>query len=204
MASVTIDTPHGPARAHMQPVADARAALVIGHGAGGGVKAGDLVAAARAANELGISVALVEQPYRVAGRRSPAPARQLDAAWLAVVTKLRTRRFKGLPLIAGGRSSGARVACRTAAETSAAALLCLAFPVHPPGRGDDPSKSRLPELDSVTVPTLVVQGENDPFGMPPPGPNRSVVVLPGDHSLRATGQVATAVTEWLLVLLAAL
>jgi predicted alpha/beta-hydrolase family hydrolase len=83
-------------------------------------------------------------------------------------------------------------------------VLCLAFPVHPPGRRDDPSKSRLPELDSVTVPTLVVQGENDPFGMPPPGPNRSVVVLPGDHSLRATGQVATAVTEWLLVLLAAL
>jgi predicted alpha/beta-hydrolase family hydrolase len=204
MASVTIDTPHGPARAHMQPVADARAALVLGHGAGGGVKAGDLVAAARAANELGISVALVEQPYRVAGRRSPAPARQLDAAWLAVVTKLRARRFRGLPLIAGGRSSGARVACRTAAEAGAAAVLCLAFPVHPPGRGDDPSKGRLPELDSVTVPTLVVQGENDPFGMPPPGPNRSVVTLPGDHSLRATAQVAAAVAEWLLVLLAAL
>jgi predicted alpha/beta-hydrolase family hydrolase len=149
-------------------------------------------------------VALVEQPYRVAGRRSPAPARQLDAAWLAVVTKLRARRFRGLPLIAGGRSSGARVACRTAAEAGAAAVLCLAFPVHPPGRGDDPSKGRLPELDSVTVPTLVVQGENDPFGMPPPGPNRSVVTLPGDHSLRATAQVAAAVAEWLLVLLAAL
>jgi predicted alpha/beta-hydrolase family hydrolase len=177
---------------------------VLGHGAGGGVKAGDLVAATRAANELGVSVALVEQPYRVAGRRSPAPARQLDVAWLAVVSKLRARRLKGLPLIVGGRSSGARVACRTAAEADAAAVLCLAFPVHPPGRGDDPSKSRLPELDSVTVPTLVIQGANDPFGMPPAGPHRSVVTLPGDHSLRATGQVGAAVSEWLFVLLAAL
>jgi hypothetical protein len=178
--------------------------MVLGHGAGGGVKAPDLLAATHAANELDVSVALVEQPYRVAGRRSPAPAHQLDAAWLAVVTRLRARRFKELPMICGGRSSGARVACRTAADADAAAILCLAFPVHPPGRGDDPSKSRLPELDAVTVPVLVVQGQNDPFGMPPPGANRSVVTLPGDHSLRAARPVEAAVSEWLLVLLATL
>ena len=204
MTTVTIGTPHGPARAHPHPIKGARAALVLGHGAGGGVGAPDLVAATRAAHEHDVSVVLVEQPYRVAGRRSPAPARQLDAAWLAVLAALRSRRLRGLPLIAGGRSSGARVACRTAAEAGAAAVLCLAFPVHPPGRGDDPSKSRVGELDAVTVPTLVVQGERDPFGMPPPGPNRSVVTVAGDHSLRSTGAVAAAVSEWLLVVLAAL
>src|SRR5436190_16560272 len=125
-----VDTPHGPARVHVRTAESPRAALVLGHGAGGGVGAPDLVAAANAAHESGITVALVEQPYRVAGRRSPAPARQLDEAWLAVVPEL----FPDLPLIVGGRSAGARVACRTAAETGAKAVLCLAFPVHPPGR----------------------------------------------------------------------
>jgi len=144
-----------------------RATLVLGHGAGGGVTAPDLVAATQVANGNEITVALVEQPYRVAGRKSPAPAKQLDAAWTAVLEHLREDELEGLPLIAGGRSSGARVACRTAAATHARAVLCLAFPVHPPGKGDDPSKSRLPELDAVEVPVLVVQGESDPFGMPP-------------------------------------
>jgi predicted alpha/beta-hydrolase family hydrolase len=204
VSTVTIDTPHGPARAHPHPVKGARAAMVLGHGAGGGVGAPDLLAATSAAQDHGVSVVLVEQPYRVAGRRSPAPARQLDSAWLAVLRTLRTRRLRGLPLIAGGRSSGARVACRTAAEADAAAVLCLAFPVHPPGRGDDPSKSRLGELDAVAVPALVVQGEKDPFGMPPAGPNRSVVAVSGDHSLRSTKAVAAAVSDWLLVVLAAL
>src|SRR5207253_2837138 len=119
-----------------------------------------------AAQAAGVSVALVEQPYLVAGRRSPAPARQLDAAWAAVVTELRAGSLEGLPLMTGGRSAGARVACRTAADLDPVAVLCLAFPVYPPGRGDDPSKSRLYELDGVRVPTLVVQGESDPFGMP--------------------------------------
>ena len=146
--------------------------------------------AAKAANEAGLSVALVEQPYRVAGRRSPAPAKQLDEAWLAVVQQL----FPGLPLIVGGRSAGARVACRTAAATEAVAVLCLAFPVHPPGR---PEKTRLAELDAVTVPTLVVQGQSDPFGMPPDGPNRMVVRIPGTHSLRSSTIVAAAVSDWL-------
>jgi predicted alpha/beta-hydrolase family hydrolase len=204
MSTVSVDTPHGPARAHLHPVKGARAALVLGHGAGGGVGASDLVAVTGAARALDVSVVLVEQPYRVAGRRSPAPARQLDAAWLAVAEQLRARRLRGLPLVVGGRSSGARVACRTAADAGAAAVICLAFPVHPPGRGDDPSKSRLGELEAVTVPVLVIQGESDPFGMPPPGPNRSVVRIPGDHSLRASKAVAAAISEWLPICLALL
>ena len=173
------------------------AALVLGHGAGGGVEAPDLVAATKAARGADLSVALVEQPYRVAGRRSPAPAPQLDAAWTAVLSQLRDDALSGLPLVTGGRSAGARVACRTAADVGAVAVLCLAFPVHPPGRGDDPTKSRLPELDAVSVPTLVVQGESDPFGMPPDGPNRTVVRIPGNHSLRSTGAVSAAVSDWL-------
>jgi predicted alpha/beta-hydrolase family hydrolase len=140
----------------------------------------------------------VEQPYRVAGRRSPAPAHQLDAAWLAVIEQLRTGPVKELALVTGGRSSGARVACRTAAEAGAAAVLCLAFPLHPPGRGDDPAKSRLSELAAVKVPVLVVQGERDPFGMPPRGRRRKVaVVAKGDHSLRNGAAVRDAVDRWL-------
>ena len=173
------------------------AGLVLGHGAGGGVEAPDLVAATNAARSAGISVALVEQPYRVAGRRAQAPARQLDAAWTAVLEQLRADALLELPVIAGGRSAGARVACRTVEEVGAVAVLCLAFPLHAPGKGDDPAKSRLPELETVRVPTLVVQGEHDPFGMPPPGPNRTVVQVPGTHSLRSTAAVEAAVSDWL-------
>jgi uncharacterized protein len=190
-----IDTPHGPARALMHAADDPTGALVLGHGAGGGVTARDLAAATKGALAAGVTVALVEQPYRVAGRRSPAPAHQLDAAWGAVVEDLRVGPLADLPLVAGGRSSGARVACRTAAETGAVGVLCLAFPVHPPGR---PEKTRLSELDAVAVPTLVVQGASDPFGMPPPGPHRRVVTVPGNHSL--TGDLETlraAVGAWL-------
>lgn len=146
-------------------------------------------------------MALVEQPYRVAGRRSPAPATQLDAAWRAVVSRLREAELRGLPLIAGGRSSGARVACRTAAETGALAVLCLAFPLHPPGRAADPQRSRLPELEALRVPALIIQGERDPFGMPPEGDDRAVVRVPGDHSLRRTGEVRDAVRSWLAAML---
>jgi hypothetical protein len=192
-----LETPHGPARAHLQVVEGGTLALVLGHGAGGGVQAPDLQAASGAAGELGVSVALVEQPYRVAGRRSQAPAAQLDAAWLAVIEQLRADALSGARLIAGGRSAGARVACRTAAGAGAVAVLCLAFPVHPPGRADDPAKSRLPELDALRVPVLVVQGESDPFGMPPEGPGRTVVRLPGNHSLRNPGAVEAAVAGWL-------
>ena len=169
-------------------------ALVLGHGAGGGIESPDLTGAAEAGASAGLTVALVEQPYRVAGRRSPAPAAQLDAVWISVVRQLAF----DVPLIAGGRSSGARVACRTAAELGAAAVLCLAFPVHPPGR---PEKSRLDELDAVTVPVLVVQGERDPFGLPPAGPGREVVTIPGSHSLKSSSAVAAAVSPWLAAFL---
>src|SRR6476660_753568 len=146
-----LETPHGRARAHLLPVASPVGGLVLGHGAGGGVESPDLVAAAAAARSAGLSVALVEQPYRVAGRRSPAPASHLDAAWTSVVHELCDGLFNGLPILTGGRSSGARVACRTAAATNSVAVVCLAFPLHPPGH---PEKSRLPELDAVSVPTL--------------------------------------------------
>lgn len=196
MTILDIDTPHGPARAHVTKVRGARGAVVLGHGAGGGVGSRDLVAATDVAVSSGFSVALVEQPYRVAGRRSPAPAPQLDAAWTAVIAQLRAKALRGLPLVTGGRSSGARVACRTAEATGATAVLCLAFPLHPPGRPDAPS--RQDELDGVKVPVLVVQGESDPFGMPPPGPARKVVTVKGNHSLRGDLEpVRTAISQWL-------
>jgi uncharacterized protein len=195
MDVIEIDTPHGPARAHITKVRGARGGLILGHGAGGGVGARDLSAGADAAAAEGFSVVLVEQPYRVAGRRSPAPAAQLDAAWTAVVASLRRGVLRRLPLVTGGRSSGARVACRTAEATGASRVLCLAFPLHPPGR---PEKSRLSELDGVAVPVLVVQGESDPFGMPPDGPNRTVVRVRGNHSLSSdVVALRTAVSEWL-------
>lgn len=196
---VQIDTPHGEARAHLHQAGDPRAALVLGHGAGGGVAAPDLVAATGAALEEHVSVALVEQPYRVAGRRSQAPARQLDADWEAVVDHLREGELAGLPVLTGGRSAGARVACRTAFATGAAGVLGLAFPLQPPRRaGGKPSPSRLPELEAVTVPVLIVQGERDRFGMPPAASGRTVVAVPGDHSLRSDpGAVAAAVASWL-------
>jgi uncharacterized protein len=200
MSPVEIATPHGPALAHLHRAEDARGGLVLGHGAGGGVTARDLVAATQAALEARVSVALVEQPYRVAGRKSPAPAKQLDTAWDAVVDHLRGDVFAGLPLITGGRSAGARVACRTAAITYAAGVLCLAFPVHPPGR---PEKTRLGELDAVTVPVLVIQGESDPFGMPPAAEGREIVAQPGTHALTGDlGGLAEAVRGWLERLLA--
>lgn len=195
MTARLIDTPHGPARAELHLAEEGRAALLLGHGAGGGIGAPDLVAATHGAAAAGVHVALVEQPYRVAGRRAPAPAGQLDTAWLAVADALSAELFHDLPLVFGGRSSGGRVACRTAATGEAVAVLCLAFPVHPPGR---PDRSRMPELDGAGVPVLVVQGESDPFGMPGPGPHREIVTMPGDHSLRRDpAGIARTVQEWL-------
>jgi hypothetical protein len=199
MKLLEVDTPHGAANVHLHPVDEPRAALVLGHGAAGGVGSRDLVAVTDVARSEGLSVALVEQPYRVAGRRSPAPARQLDAAWTAVVDRLLAKELRGLPLVAGGRSAGARVACRTAQATGAVAVLCLAFPLQPPGRSGAAARpSRLPELDEVTVPTLVVQGARDPFGIPSAAARRTVVQVPGDHSLRTDlDAVSDAVREWL-------
>ena len=161
-----IKTPHGPARAHLHAPRDGepRAALMLGHGAGGGIAARDLQAVTAAARELGFAVALVEQPYVVARRRSAAPAHQLDAAWLAVVEHLRAAELAGLPLVTGGRSSGARVACRTAAAAG----------------------------------VLVIQGQADPFGLPPVAPGREVVVVPGNHSFsRPLTGVVEAARGWL-------
>lgn len=182
---------------HLHVASEPVGGLVLGHGAAGGVKAPDLVAVAALAPAAGFSVALVEQPYRVAGRRSAPPARQLDEAWSAVVEHLRRDELGGLPLIVGGRSAGARVACRTAAKTGAAGVLCLAFPLHPPGR---PERSRQHELDAVDLPTLVVQGTQDPFGMPIARASHELVAVAGNHSLKGDLEaVATAVRDWLAV-----
>lgn len=194
---VDVSTPHGLARVHLhRPEHRPVGALVLGHGAGGRVDAPDLVAVSEAALAAGWLVALVEQPYRVAGRRAPAPARQLDAAWRAVLEQLSQGAFAGLTVVTGGRSSGARVACRTAADGVASAVLCLAFPLLPPGK--DVTKSRLDELAAVTVPVLVVQGTSDRFGIPPAAPGRQVITLRGTHSLDADlPGLTTAVGDWL-------
>jgi uncharacterized protein len=198
--ALAIDTPSGAANAYVNRAAEPRAALVLGHGAGGGVQAKDIATVARAAHSVGMSVALVEQPYLVAGRRSPAPAHQLDAAWTAVIDHLVAGELHGLRVVVGGRSAGARVACRTAETVDAVGVLCLAFPLQPPRRsGAKPAQSRLPELDAVTVPTLVVQGMRDPFGIPPATESRTVVQVAGDHSLRTDlAAVAEASRAWLL------
>ena len=192
---IEIETPQGTARVLIQHALDAKAALVLGHGAGGSVSAPDLQVATRTALEEDVSVALVEQPYRVAGRSNAPPAPKLDEAWLAVIENLPF----DLPLISGGRSSGARVACRTARAMGAIGVLCLAFPLQPPARASGTvPQSRVGELDAVRVPVLVVQGQNDQFGVPPEGPKRKVVVLEGDHGLKKDlAGVGDAVRDWL-------
>jgi predicted alpha/beta-hydrolase family hydrolase len=197
--TIRIETPKGEAEAELHAADDARAALALGHGAGGGIAAPDLQVAREVALDSGVSVALVTQPYRVAGKRSQPAANTIDTAWVAVLERLGAGELEGLPLIAGGRSAGARVACRTAAEVGAAAVLCLAFPLEPPKRKDGTrGPSRLPELDAVEVPTLVVQGDRDRFGMPPGGPNRQVVTVAGDHGLKKDRDaIAEAIRGWL-------
>lgn len=189
-------TTRGTARLHQFDADLPRALLVLGHGAGGGVAAPDLVALSRVLPGEGVSVWLVEQPWRVAGRRvAPAPA-VLDDAWRQSLVDLAV----DLPLVVGGRSAGARVACRTAATVGATAVVALSFPLHPPGR---PGPSRSAELDAVSVPIVVVQGRSDPFGHPDeitPAPARRVVGVQGDHSLRtgtASGEVTAAVQAFL-------
>lgn len=194
-STLEVETAHGRALAHLCTVEHARGLLVLGHGAGGGVDAPDLVAATEVAHDCGFVVALVLQPYRVSGRRAPPRAPALDAAWTDVVRTL-VKDLTGLPLVVGGRSAGARVACRTAVSVDAVGALCLAYPLRPPGRPGAPS--RLPELEGAGVPVLVVQGERDPYGIPPPGPDRAVVTVRGNHSLRTDlTAVRAAVRDWL-------
>jgi predicted alpha/beta-hydrolase family hydrolase len=198
-----IATPLGPARAHTTEPADAvLGTLVLGHGAGGGIESADLVAVTAAAAGAGWRVVRVEQPWRVAGKRLAAAPPRLDEGWRVVLAELRAADLITGPLVFGGRSAGARVACRTAAELGATGVLALAFPLHPPGR---PEKTRAPELTAVPVPLVVVQGETDAFGAPADvaavlagRATASVYAVPGDHALKANVDVvAMAALSWL-------
>jgi uncharacterized protein len=196
-----VATPEGPARVALSEPGYCPGLLVLGHGAGGGVDAPDLLAAAEAGSSSLVAVARVLQPYRLAGQRATPPPARLDAAWSAVLAAL-TRRFPDTPQIHGGRSSGARVACRGAvvAEPRPVGVLALAFPMLAPARKDGTRADRSPEIDAVAaagIPTLVVQGERDRFGVPPAAPHREVVTVRGDHSLRARGPVRDAITPWI-------
>jgi predicted alpha/beta-hydrolase family hydrolase len=174
----TLETDAGTARITWHPARKARLVLAVSHGAGGGIEARDLQALAAVLPAHGVTVALVEQPWRVAGKKVATAPRTLDVGWRGIWTAVAK---PGLPVISGGRSAGARVACRTATELGAAAVLALSFPLHPPGK---PEKSRAGELLGAGVPTLVVQGGNDPFGKPaefPEGDFELVEVPYGDH-----------------------
>ncbi|MEV0237301.1 alpha/beta family hydrolase [Nonomuraea sp. NPDC050786] len=188
-------TPRGPALVHMDEVADPRLLLVLTHGSSGGVDAVDLLAVRDAALESGVSVARVTQAFRVAGARAPGSAARQDEAWEIVLKELRTRR-PGLPVVQGGRSNGARVACRTARAVGAAAVVALAFPLHPPGK---PERSRVDELRGAGVDVLVVNGDRDPFGVPDAADAARLVVLPGEgHDLKKDpARVGEVVAEWI-------
>jgi hypothetical protein len=198
---MTVPTPRGDAEVVLERPSlkgarrKARSLLVLGHGAAGGIDAPDLLAVRTAALAAEVIVARVTQPYRVAGRRSPAPVPALDEAWIAVVGAVRDQVGRDLPLVVGGRSAGARVACRTARGLGAAGALALAFPLHPPGK---PESSRAGELDPK-VPTLVINGDKDPFGVPEPIGAVEVVIRPGErHDLRRDlDAVANTAVDWL-------
>ncbi|WP_216911643.1 alpha/beta hydrolase family protein [Nocardia noduli] len=190
-----IETSAGPAEIELVKPRGARFLLLLTHGSGGGVDAADLLAVRDTALELGGAVALIMQPYRVAGRRAPGSAVVQDAAWLEIVAALRKKVRK--PLIQGGRSNGARVACRTAVAAKARGVLALSFPLHPPGK---PEKTRREELLAVGgIEVVVVNGANDPFGVPDPADAAEVRVVPGQpHSFRSGFDVITAtVRPWL-------
>lgn len=200
MSLLKLATPVGEAQVELETAGGARTLLVIGHGAGGSIDAAELLGIRDACLAAGISVARVTQPYRVAGRKAPPPAASLDAAWAAVIAALgRRKALRGVAFVYAGRSSGARVACRAAADPglqpAPAAVVAIAFPVHPPGK---PEKSRLGELDRVGAPVLVVQGDRDPFGLPPDAAGRTVITVAGDHSLtKSAAAVGPIVARWL-------
>ncbi|MFD5767535.1 alpha/beta family hydrolase [Streptomyces sp. NPDC127049] len=205
----TVSTDAGEARITWHTGPKARRVLALGHGAGGGIEARDLAALAAALPARGVTVALVEQPWRVAGKKvAPAP-KTLDTGWRGLWPALAA---PGLPVVAGGRSAGARVACRTGAELGAVAVLALSFPLHPPGK---PESSRAAELLSTRLPTLVVQGGADPFGKPdefPSGGSYRLVDIPyGDHGFavpkrapvdqeETVGRIVEGVADWLAAL----
>ena len=198
-----IGTSEGPARAEVERPAAGEPSflLVLTHGAGGGVGSPDLLAVAGAASRLGGTVARVTQPYLVKGRRAPGSPDRQDAAWVELVAALRAAAGAGLPLIQGGRSNGARVACRTAVAAGARAVVALAFPLHPPGR---PDRSRAVELAAAGTDVLVLNGDRDPFGIPEGSGRTRVVVLAGEtHALsRHPAETGRAAGSWLRELLA--
>lgn len=194
---IVVETVAGPGWISLDRPPHATGVLALTHGAGGGVASNDVLEVRDAAVAAGVAVALITQPYRVAGKATPPKPPAQDPPWLELIAALRRRRgFSGLPLVVGGRSNGARVACRTAGATGAVAVITLAFPLHPPGK---PETSRLSELETPTVPVLVVQGDRDPFGLPPPAAGREVLVIPGaDHGLtKDVGAVTSAVVSFL-------
>ncbi|MFI7640135.1 alpha/beta family hydrolase [Nonomuraea sp. NPDC049400] len=189
-------TPRGPALVQMDEIADPRLLLVLTHGSSGGVDAPDLLAVRDAALKAGAAVARVTQAFRAAGARAPGSAARQDEAWEIVLKELRTR-WPGLPVVQGGRSNGARVACRTARAVGAAAVVALAFPLHPPGK---PERSRADELRGAGVDVLVVNGDRDPFGVPDAEDAARLVVLPGEgHELKKDpARVGEVVAEWIV------
>jgi len=160
-STVMVETPQGPGRLFVDPAEQPNSILVLGHGAGGGIGAVDLELLAQHLPAAGTTVVRFEQPWRTAGRKVGAPPPKLDEAWCAALDWLITQQLAQHQLLVGGRSAGARVACRTASRTNPAAIVCLAFPLHLPGR---PEKSRLAELLTPTQPRLVMQGSKDSFG----------------------------------------
>jgi predicted alpha/beta-hydrolase family hydrolase len=191
-------TPRGDARLLVRRAKRPIATLVLTHGAGGGIDAPDLVRLARTLPQQDVSVTLVEMPWRVAGKKlAPAPP-VIDECYLAVLDNMRTRS----PLVLGGRSAGARSACRIARRVGARGVLALSFPLHPPGR---PEKSRLPELQHSRVRTLVIQGERDPFGTPDEFPDDvDLAVVPGaDHSMKVPKSAEVSQADALAVVLEA-
>ncbi len=197
MHDVEIMTGAGPARAEVaRPAGEPRFLAVLTHGAGGTPDTPDVLAARDAALALGAVTALVTQPYRVRGARAPGSAVRQDAAWAEIVSALNPA---GLPLVQGGRSNGARVACRTARQVNATGVIALAFPLHPPGRRGQPGMSRDGELREAGTSVLVVNGDRDPFGVPEPDDATRVVVLPGEtHALsKKPAAIGEAVTAWL-------
>jgi predicted alpha/beta-hydrolase family hydrolase len=202
--SRTVPTPYGDGRLDVHPARNAVATLLLSHGAGNGVEARDLAALAAGLPRHAVTVALFEQPWRVAGRSIASPPLTLDVGLVAAARALRPR----TPLVVGGRSAGARSAARTASGLGAVGCLALSFPLHPPGR---PESSRLAELTDAGVPTLVVQGERDPMGRPAEFPEDTelAVVPAADHGLKvpargplsqseALALVVQVVLEWLV------